>query len=402
MYQRSNSYPLFVLNRFVITFFFIVFTVIPLQSNGDSSASDTAENISAEQRMLSGVTGTAAGVASVKAMAACSGKPSPSCPYLTALAAGLFGATYLLISESGANQDLAAQYQGNCIIKGPAYQWRGTESHGVCVSLAEECTQLGGTWAPIQNRCLLPEEACINVGRKWNRQKQECEAPEDPSDPNSETKMAANNKNNDCPEGKIKIAGRCKTPTSKECAENGGVMFNKQCVKETVGGGGGLKDKLDDFLAKRGIAWDPKKQQITLPNGMTGSAKDMNKALKNLPPEQLQPFTQALSAAAAKLSKKNNSLGLDDESKTESASGGGGSGKSSKSFKGYAGSGYGRGSSGFGNANMLAQRQNKKNSQLNKMTVRAGNDQVGISQNNIFQMVHARYQSKRQNKEFIK
>ena len=400
----SNNYLLFVLSRFFIISFFIVFICAPLKSYSeidqgtaiiavsgvqnaiDTSASSTAENISTEQRLLAGVAGTAASIASMKAIAACSGKSDPSCPYLAALAAGLFGATYLALSESEANQNLAAEYQG-CSIKGPAYEWRGSESYGECVSLTEECTQLGGTWAPIENKCLLPEEACIKIGRNWNRQKQECEDPNDPND-----------NRDDCSTGKIRIDGECKTPTPKECVENGGVMLNNKCVKENRGGGGGIKDELEEFIKKNGIKWDPKKQQITLPNGVTGSAKDINKALSNLSPQQLQPFKQALSTAA-KLSNKANSKDLDHlPTEAESAEGGGGN----KSFKGYAKSRRGRGSSGLSHSNTLAQRQNKKNRQLNKLTIRAGNNQIGVSQNSIFQMVHDRYQIKRQNKEFIK
>ena len=257
MVKKLNSDSLFSIKQFVVTSFFTLFIVVPFQSKGADSASKIADDTSAGQKMISGVTGIAAGAAGMKAVAACSGKPNPSCKYYVALTAGLTGATYLLMSESTANKDLAAQYQGNCIIKGPAYQWRGSESYGICVSLSEECTQLGGTWAPIRNRCLLPEEACTNIGRTWNPQTQECNLIDpDSSDPNSDSNKYTNKDN--CPAGKIRIAGLCKTPTPAECLQHGREMLNGKCV-EGHGGGGGSVKKLEDFFKKKGIKWNPKK-----------------------------------------------------------------------------------------------------------------------------------------------
>ena len=161
-------------------------------------------------------------------------------------------------------------------------------------------------------------------------------------------------------------------------------------------------NKLGDFLKEKKLKWNPKEKSITLPDGRKFTADDTDN------PE----FRKYASSPEAKALKKQmkglekqitKALGddLNDEAEEvadDTALGGGG-------FAGYDG---GSSQSGGGGGNLMAaldrnpNSSNKnKNPKVAGMSVKMGKNQVGVRQDNIFEMIHRRYQKKRKNQNFI-
>ena len=152
-------------------------------------------------------------------------------------------------------------------------------------------------------------------------------------------------------------------------------------------------------LGKLGIKIDPN-GKIKMPDGtVLDSEEDQIKtAIENLPANKVNALKNHMANLKknmiAKMNENNGEIKTDQNKKT-SGSGGGGGG-----FKGYGGS-FRKKSRRLSSLNnkpksLLTAGLNKKQKEKFKnMAVQVGTHKVGISQNNIFQMVHDRYQSKR-------
>ncbi len=159
------------------------------------------------------------------------------------------------------------------------------------------------------------------------------------------------------------------------------------------------------FLKKHGLKWDPKKKSITLPNGKSYTAEDTNnpefrKYASSGPAKALQGQLKGLEGQIAKAMGDEDDLGsgLEGEEDGDAALGGGG-------FAGYGG-GAGAGGAlmaangrGLGSAGGAG--DDGKASKVAGMSVKMGKNKVGVSQDNIFEMIHRRYQAKRKKRQFI-
>ncbi len=155
------------------------------------------------------------------------------------------------------------------------------------------------------------------------------------------------------------------------------------------------------------IKYDQKKGKITLPNGDEFYIKDLDDMIKKASPdvrakynEIMAPVNKAIAEASLDTDTKEAMI---DKAKKTTA-------KGKKSSSGFTGYNKGRSSGGGGsalkalrglskNARLLA--SNKK-SAFHGMTVKKGNSHLGVSQANIFQMMHERYQTERKSGAFIK
>ena len=166
--------------------------------------------------------------------------------------------------------------------------------------------------------------------------------------------------------------------------------------------------ELGPFLEKRGLKWNPGKKSITLPDGKTVTADDLDnnpafrkysssgaaKAFQN----KLKGLGKQIAAAAG--STDGDGLGADGSETGDTASLGGGG------FSGYDKGGSGAGAGGYGLGGgagglMAGLDKDKNGNKLAGMSVKMGKNRVGVSQDNIFEMIHRRYQAKRKKKHFI-
>ena len=193
--------------------------------------------------------------------------------------------------------------------------------------------------------------------------------------------------------------------------ENGPIVPdypNKPPPVITTGGGGTTTPTPENFkkiLEDNGLKWNPEEGKITLPNGDSYTADDINK------PEISQHASSAPAAALkrqiAGLEKQiKDSMGIDniagvDEGTDEDVSLGGGG------FAGYSagarGSRGGRNSllAGLGRKPGSSTGSGTSASKVAGMSVKMGKNRVGVSQDNIFEMIHRRYQTKRRKQQFI-
>ena len=158
---------------------------------------------------------------------------------------------------------------------------------------------------------------------------------------------------------------------------------------------------LGPFLKKHGLTWSPKDKTMTLPNGKSFTADDLDK------PEFRQyassPEASRLQAQMKGLEKQiTQATGGDDlaegeGSEDDSLGGGGFSGYSGENGAGYGGGTLVAGMGGGGSPGSSA----SDGSKVAGMSVKMGKNRVGVSQDNIFEMIHRRYQAKRKKQHFI-
>ena len=164
-------------------------------------------------------------------------------------------------------------------------------------------------------------------------------------------------------------------------------------------------------LADQGLDFDPKTGTITLPDGRKFSGDDLNDPA-------IQKYANTPQATALKKQLEgleqqiNQALGADDEGEEELASdedgnslSGGGGGFAGYGKGGDSGGGADAGGAGgAGAGRLLASAEDPdadKNSRVAGMSVQRGKDRIGVSEDNIFEIIHRRYQSKRQKQHFI-
>lgn len=159
------------------------------------------------------------------------------------------------------------------------------------------------------------------------------------------------------------------------------------------------------FLKDHGLKWDPNKKSVTLPNGKSYTADDADnpefrKYAASGPALALQKQIKGLEGQINKAlgDSVDDALasGLDEEGETSLGGGG---------FAGYSG-----GATGGTGAMMVASLGRKPgsagggantDSKVAGMSVKMGKNRVGVSQDNIFEMIHRRYQAKRKKQQFI-
>ena len=164
--------------------------------------------------------------------------------------------------------------------------------------------------------------------------------------------------------------------------------------------------ELGPFLEKKGLKWNPNKKSITLPDGTTVTADDLDnnpEFRKYAATGSAQAFKNKLKGLekqiAAATGSTGDGLGTDgSEGDTASLGGGGFSGYGKG--KGENGGGYGLGSGG-GSLMAGLDKDKKDGNKLAGMSVKMGKNRVGVSQDNIFEMIHRRYQAKRKKRHFI-
>ncbi len=166
-------------------------------------------------------------------------------------------------------------------------------------------------------------------------------------------------------------------------------------------------NNINSRLRDAGVYWDSKSGKIKMPDGreIPTDPDQIKTALDNLPPNAVKAFKNHQAKLKKQIQAKMNQKKLDDLVKTESnkkpTSGSGGGG-----FKGYASSLSSRKKRRRPSSHpSLLTATNLDKTQKNKfknMAVQVGKHPVGIAQNNIFQMVHQRYQTKRKANGFVK
>ena len=166
-----------------------------------------------------------------------------------------------------------------------------------------------------------------------------------------------------------------------------------------------------DYLKDLGIKVSDDGNSITLPDGSTYSANEA-KALdtSTMPPDKLQAFNEQMDQIKAQVESgfKNNNphTANTDKKEDENAKDKAKDGKGGGGFKGYASGRKGAGgerkpSSSLEQMLKNAKKQNSVSpSSVSGMSVRYGRDRIGVSQDNIFEMIHRRYQIKRKSNFF--
>ena len=319
----------------------------------NESSNRKAEKAAKKQKTASLIAAAGSMAAAIKFAATCSS--TAGCNYwYAALSGGLLVASMAMGNSSNKNRRVAYQYRGGLMAD-------GTESVGSDGSL-DGGINLGGGGDE--------EQSGVNTGRD-----------------------VANLGPGDVSLGDPNLPGWSDTP--KVTLPDGTVVTPNP-------------SELGPFLEKRGLKWNPGKKSITLPDGKTISTDDLN----NNPEFRKYAATGAAKAFQNKLKKlgqqiadatgstDGDGLGADGSAGDTASLGGGG-------FSGYDGKGgssggYGLGSGG-GSGSLTAglDKGKKDGNKLAGMSVKMGKNRVGVSQDNIFEMIHRRYQAKRKKKHFI-
>ncbi len=161
---------------------------------------------------------------------------------------------------------------------------------------------------------------------------------------------------------------------------------------------------LRDSLADSGLEWDPEKGEISLPDG-TSYGGGNTAGLGALTSQQQKTFKNEMANLKDKIQKAmttdnkfdENSIANANQKVKEGPAGGGG-------FSGYSSSARGlgrRGPSSSTEFDHLLAKKDKNHSKLANMFVKNRGDKIGIGQDNIFEMIHRRYQRKRKLKQFM-
>ena len=307
------------------------------------SSEKELEKAANKQQIASYITTAGSIAAGVKAAACCSKTPAcPMCGFYVALSAGLGLAAFKFMNASNDNRDIASQYAGN---------------------LLNDPNNPGSTGGPPGN---------ITGGPPGNITGNTSgglpvSPPITPSIPPPVT----------LPDGTKVI------PTPENI-----IPF--------------FKDKFNaDF--------DPEKRKITLPDGTSYTADDMEKP-------EFKQFANSGPAAQLKKEMKNlekqisdqmNDGDIDSLAAEDSAEDGGLGGAGGGGFGGYDG---GQGFGGEGGGTLVAgmggggrggSKNADKGSKVAGMSVQVGNNRVGVAQDDIFEMIHRRYQNKRKKQQFI-
>ncbi|MDE0119500.1 MAG: hypothetical protein OXM55_05780 [Bdellovibrionales bacterium] len=166
---------------------------------------------------------------------------------------------------------------------------------------------------------------------------------------------------------------------------------------------------IKDYFKKHNLDFDLEKSKVTLPDGRSYTAEDMEKP-------EFRQFANSKAAADLKKQMKDlekqitdqmddgtiDSLAADDSEEEGGLGGAGGGG-----FGGYDGGpgfddGEGGGTliAGMGGGGSRG-KDADKNSKVAGMSVQAGKNRVGVAQDDIFEMIHRRYQNKRKKQQFI-
>ena len=365
------------------------------------SASERAQKAAQKQEKTSMITAAgsmAAAVAGMACSAQCSPTPSgccPKAPYLFALSAGLGLMSMLNSDAAGDNRGISGQY-----------------------------TPGGG---------LIPSDGGNPYGSDGNTDDGPGDIPEYTKDPDSdETDSGAASADNGATSADNGATSSDNGATSSD--GNIGVVDGSTGETTSIGGGGDLdtvgpnwqdnapKIRLPNgdvvraspkhigpYLKKKGLKWDPKKGRITLPNGQSYSADDGDKFKSHASSPQVMALKGQMPGLAKQI---NQALGDEGEEGLADGSGGiGGSGQAGMGGGGFNSYGKGRGgssggrsllaSAGAGGSSAGGTGADGNDSSLAGMSVKHGKNRVGVSQDNIFAIVHRRYQAKRKKQHFI-
>lgn len=155
------------------------------------------------------------------------------------------------------------------------------------------------------------------------------------------------------------------------------------------------------YLKKHGLTWDAKKRTITTPDGKTYKADSSqtldDKKFANLPQASaiksfMKKATSQISADLDAQDAAANKLAANDDDNSDSNIDGGGG------FSGYKNKKKSRRSNKYLNAQKS---KSKLSNRVKGMFVKRGKDLIGVSQDNIFYIIHRSYQEQRKQKRFI-
>ncbi len=168
--------------------------------------------------------------------------------------------------------------------------------------------------------------------------------------------------------------------------------------------------KWEKKLRDRGLAYNREKNSITMPDGTVYSGKDFLSS-PHIPEKYKNRFKQQAKKLKSHLDRHYARLNAQNKSNNASALKKGQGKKSLYSQGGGGYKGYGRAKTKEDlNSFMSSPQRNpasreKKGSHLDRasgLSVRYGKDRIGISEDNIFALVHRQYQLQRQKKLFLK
>ena len=177
------------------------------------------------------------------------------------------------------------------------------------------------------------------------------------------------------------------------------IAFNQELDQWKGMGGGGNEQDLNKILGTHNVKVNPD-GSITLPNGKKMNVSQLQAKLSPAQLKAFQGFQNKLKHFGDKVANMNS-----NDSKANKA-------KDSKGgFKGYGGGGSRDPSSGTGSSDMLAgdigfggnskSTENNIGSKVAGMAVKRGGSLIGVAQDNIFDMIHRRYQKKRKKEHFV-
>ena len=155
---------------------------------------------------------------------------------------------------------------------------------------------------------------------------------------------------------------------------------------------------------------DPKTGTITLPNGQKYSPSDLDKPefQKFMNSPAMADFKKDMAGIEDQVASAMGEEGMLDDTGTDGATdssnpmAGGGGGFSGYAGGGGLGSAHGASGGGRGLSSANSAGKGKKDGQaVAGMSVKRGKDRIGVSQDNIFYMIHRRYQKKRKKQHFI-
>ena len=334
---------------------------------------DSSSSKAKKAATMKTVGGIVAGIGAFKAgklaMAACSSKNYGKCASWWAVAAAL-GVTGLNMYKGARDsRKIAADYSAGLLEPGRDEGDPDNE---------DDCRARNGTWDGSQ--CHDPDpDPNPNPGNGTNGPPGATSSRPPSPDPEAPPPLITDNNGNPL-------------PTEKNPLEN--------LLKTETGGGGNF---------------DPETGTITFPDGRSYSASDLDKpefqkfmnspAMANFKKDMAGLESQVASAMGAE-DLLNDGEGADDGSSAFDMAGGGGGG-----FGGYAGAGRGGGGGGDGAygsglgrrglSSASGDKGDKDGQSVAGMSVKRGKDRIGVSQDNIFQMIHRKYQQKRKKQHFI-
>lgn len=380
------------------------------------SASEEADRAARKQQNTSMVTGVGAMAAGAAAAACCSSTTCGACGYLVALSAGLGIASMITGNASSKNRGISSEYTTTGGLMSDPYNPGGTTDYtpaGITDGITDGSTDgttngtTGITDGTTDGTTGLTDGSVTDGG-----------LTDGSVDGGGLTDGATNGSTDGSTDGNTTgirvvdggadggLGGGGITPpgfdfTPSPWEDNAPTIRlpNGDIVKASP-------KHIGPYLKKKGLKWDPKKGKITLPNGQSYSADDADKfknqassgpaaALKG----QMAGLAKQIDAASGGATSAGDGI-LGDAGGSSGKSGVGGGG-----FSGYAkGSGGGKNlmaSLGPGQSSAGGSGGGKDPSNMAGMSVKHGKNRVGVSQDNIFEIIHRRYQAKRKRQHFI-